>query len=82
MKPLEKAVEIIAGGNKKKFSEIVSQISDKPLSQQLVDRWFNKTNCVCSPGFAPYIESLTNGEVTKEMLRPDIFFEIPKGEAA
>jgi len=81
LKPIKKAVKIIADGNQSKFAKIISEKAGRTLSQQLVSRWINKRGCKCSPVFVPYIAALTDGKVTKEMLRPDIFMEIEK-EAA
>jgi DNA-binding transcriptional regulator YdaS (Cro superfamily) len=73
MTPLEKAIDIIAHGNKSEFTRLLRKESGLPLSQQLVSHWVLKSKKGCSGTFAIAIESLTKNKVTREQLRPDIF---------
>lgn len=69
--PVEKAASILGG---------VDQIADAfSVSPQAVYKWINKkipaNRCL-------EMEKLTNGEITRHQLRPDIFGEKPTKQAA
>lgn len=73
MTQLERAIEIIAGGNQTQFAKMVTDAGEFKLSQQLVHVWLAATKKRCSPKFAVTIEKLTDYKVTREQLRPDVF---------
>lgn len=88
MNPLERAIQIISGGNVSQFARIVSDecllldITCRPkrLSQQVVNLWL-KNERPPSPQYVKVISKLTGNTVKEEQLRPDVFYSY-KNKAA
>lgn len=66
---LEKAIQIVGGQSE------LGRLLGK--NQSAVWSWLNKTTKGVPAEFAPEIEELTNGEVSRYQLRPDVFGEAP-----
>lgn len=75
MKPkaaLEKAVKISDG--QAELARKLSELTGRPVKQQHIWNWLNRDSEL--PGeFAIPIEKVTNGDVTRQDLRPDLYPE-------
>lgn len=65
MTPLERAVQIVGGQ-----TALAKVIGTK---QANVWNWLNRPTSKVPPEFCAAIEAATEGEVTRRMLRPDVF---------
>lgn len=69
-KPLVKA--ILKFGNTNRFAKLIG------VSRQLVEGWIYTCKLAPPPKYCAQIESMTDGEVTRAELRPDLFEDFQK----
>lgn len=68
--PLEMAIRI--AGGQKQLADGIAEFLGKPFTQQAVSYWL-KHGTLIEAKYWPAIEAVTGGQVTRQMLRPDIF---------
>lgn len=74
MRPIERAVQIVGG------QSALARAIGGSVKQAHVWHWLNKGGAVPAEHCAA-IESATNGKVTREDLRPDVFGPVDRADA-
>lgn len=67
---VRKAVEIV--GSQKRLAERLSEVMGRSIKQQHVWRWLNTVRVIAAEFVIP-IELVTDGQVTRHELRPDLY---------